>query len=590
MFAINHRRRSSSVTRRGRQVPITEQLEVRALMTSWVGQIGGAGTESVQSRAVLDSAGNMYVGGFFMATADFDTNQATSNLTSAGDSDAFVAKYSSAGNLIWARQFGGIGADVTNGLRLDPSEGSLYLTGTFTGSADFTGDGAPDLTSAGGSDVFVVKLNPATGSTVWQKSVGGASTDNGYDIVAINNRVFIAGDFKNTADFNPSATINSLTSAGKGSNRLSDGFILTLTDTGTYVSVWQVGGAYEDTVTGLAADGNNIYASGQIKGTVDIDPTSSVYSINAPSSAYSMFIASYSSTGKANWGKLITGSIPANVAYLGNDNGSLYLTGEFGTTANFNVNGSGGNLTCAGTVDAFIAKYSMADGGFAWAQKYGGAGYDTVRGAAVVNPADGSVFVGGWYKGDLDFNPGPGNGGEVSNAGGTDNFILQLEANGSYRNSWRMGGAENDGAAKPVGVLNNTLYVTGRFQLTADFPTGTTLSSFGSLDAFVMAIDLPGTAPFLTTTSSTQSVEQPLSVTDYQSVSVNSQGQSLPTDSDTSVMPRRNTGVQKLGSIVALSGTADYTAVSAAPLIDAVFSQLTIRDLDLFGTLLSRHR
>ena len=61
-------------------------------------------------------------------------------------------------------------------------------------------------------------------------------------------------------------------------------------------------------------------------------------------------------------------------------------------------------------------------------------------------------------------------------------------------------------------------------------------------------------------------------------------------DSYTAVVPRRNTGVQKPGSIVALAGTVKYSAVAAAPLIDAVFSQLTIADLDLFGALLSRDR
>ena len=485
-----------------------EQLENRLVMTSWLGQIGGTGAEFVQGRSIMDTAGNIYIGGKFSEAADFDPGPGATNLTSAGGMDAFVAKYSADGTLQWGRRFGGSLDDVTNGLRLDATGESLYVTGNFAGNADFTGDNVADLTSAGSSDVFVLKLDPASGSTLWQKGVGGTSQDNGFDIATADGYVYVVGDFKNTADFNPGSGINSLTSAGKGKTRLEDGFVLKLTDIGNYVSAWQVGGVKYDSIRNLAIEAGGVYVLGSITGTVDINPTTGTYSLQSSGDWNDPFVASYATTGAVNWGRMINGpEIPAE-AQLGSDAGSLYVTGEFGQTADCNPGGPGGILASAGSRDAFIAKYAKADGSFAWAKSFGGTGYDTSRGAAVVSPSDGSVYVGGWFYNTVDFNPGPTNGGELTSAGFNDGFLLKLDALGSYQNAWRMGGASSDIGAKPVGIIGSTVYITGGFQSNADFPTGQVLTSYGAHDIFLMAFDQPIDGVLLAAGLTTDSVEQ----------------------------------------------------------------------------------
>ena len=222
MFSLNHRRRSSSAARSSRRAPRLEQLEARTLLTSWVGQIGGVGFDSVSAQTIMDSSGNVYLGGNFAATADFDFGPGATTLTAAGTADAYIAKYAPDGGLLWVRQFGGTQGEVTTSVRLDPATGSLYATGTFVGSTDFTGDGVTDLTSAGNSDVFVVRLDPVTGNTLWHKRIGGANDDSAYDGAAADGHMYVVGRFSNTVDFNPGAGINSLTSTpltGKGSGK-----------------------------------------------------------------------------------------------------------------------------------------------------------------------------------------------------------------------------------------------------------------------------------------------------------------------------------------------------------------------------------
>ncbi len=58
----------------------------------WANAMGGADPDYGSSIA-LDGSGNVYTTGFFEGTADFDPGAGVANLTSAGSSDIFVAKY-----------------------------------------------------------------------------------------------------------------------------------------------------------------------------------------------------------------------------------------------------------------------------------------------------------------------------------------------------------------------------------------------------------------------------------------------------------------------------------------------------------------
>jgi hypothetical protein len=76
-------------------------------------------------------------------------------IVSAGTTDAFVAKYTSAGAATWARDLGGAGTDVATSVGV--SAGYPVTTGYFYGSGTF---GTQPLSSVGQSDAFVVRLAP----------------------------------------------------------------------------------------------------------------------------------------------------------------------------------------------------------------------------------------------------------------------------------------------------------------------------------------------------------------------------------------------------------------------------------------------
>jgi hypothetical protein len=99
----------------------------------------------------VDSRGNVVVSGFFQGTVDFGDGE----LTSAGDTDIFVAKYyGSDGSHLWSNRYGSTGADQGVAIAADRN-GNVVVTGIFAGTVDF---GGGELTSVGNQDIFVLKL------------------------------------------------------------------------------------------------------------------------------------------------------------------------------------------------------------------------------------------------------------------------------------------------------------------------------------------------------------------------------------------------------------------------------------------------
>jgi len=135
------------------------------------------------------SNGDLLVSGALWGTADFGGTVKTP----AGATDAFVARYTASGALVWVRLLGGAGGDEAGALALDPNTGDVWVSGRFSQSVSF--DGAP-VTSAGQSDIFVVKLSGSTGSVLQARTYGGPDNDVALDLAVDDaGNVLVAGEF-----------------------------------------------------------------------------------------------------------------------------------------------------------------------------------------------------------------------------------------------------------------------------------------------------------------------------------------------------------------------------------------------------------
>ena len=86
------------------------------------------------------------------------------------------------------------------------ASGNIYVTGFFSGSADFDpGAGVANLSSAGFQDIFIAKYD-ASGNYVWARQVGSTSEDIGNGIaIDGSGNAYVTGSFVGIADFDPGA-------------------------------------------------------------------------------------------------------------------------------------------------------------------------------------------------------------------------------------------------------------------------------------------------------------------------------------------------------------------------------------------------
>jgi len=147
----------------------------------WSSYLGGSGYDYGDSIAV-DGSGDAYVTGEtgstnFPTSGGFDTSL-------GGTQDAFVAKVSAAGALVWSSYLGGSAGDVGWGIAVDGS-GDLLVTG-YTTSTNFPVSGGFDTTHGGYADVFITKVSTAAANhapTLTTVNVlTGAAEDQDYTI------------------------------------------------------------------------------------------------------------------------------------------------------------------------------------------------------------------------------------------------------------------------------------------------------------------------------------------------------------------------------------------------------------------------
>jgi hypothetical protein len=130
-----------------------------------------------------------------------------------------VLKLNSSGTFQWVSTFGGTSIDGGEDITVD-SSGNSYITGRFRETVDF---GGGNVTSAGGGDIFVLKLN-SSGTFQWVNTYGGTSADVGEGItVDSSGNPYITGWFYETVDFGG----GNVTSAG-----VADIFVLKLNSSG----------------------------------------------------------------------------------------------------------------------------------------------------------------------------------------------------------------------------------------------------------------------------------------------------------------------------------------------------------------------
>jgi hypothetical protein len=387
----------------------------------WAKTFGAAdSTESAGRSITTDNNGNLYTTGSFGGTVDFDPNAGVFISSTNGYHDVFVTKLDTAGAFIWAKTIGGPGADVSKDIIVDNS-GNVYVTGFYNGTVDFDpNSGVTNLSSMGGMDVFIQKLD-ASGNLLWAKSIGGTGSEDGHSMsLDAAGNISLTGIFQGTVDFDPGAGTANLISNGD-----YDSFLLKLDAAGDYIWAKSFGGTEADIAYSVDTDQlNNMYVSGIFKDTADFDPDAGSYLLSSNGN-FDFFIQKLDQNGDFIWAKAMggpgmDGCYSSAIDSLGN----VYLTGQFNDTVDFDPNAGITNMTTSGFDDAFLQKIDP-NGDLGWVKTIGGNNSLDV-GNAVATDLFGGIYVTGSFNGTADLDPETGTLNHTT-SGLYDFFIIKMQ-------------------------------------------------------------------------------------------------------------------------------------------------------------------
>ncbi len=347
----------------------------------WVGQEGTFGEDSAVQVAV-DGSEDVYVAGY---------TDGSLGGASAGWYDAFLAKYSASGTLLWTRQLGTPGFEESTGVAVDGA-GNVYLAGT----ADLNLGG----TGAGGNDVFLAKYD-SEGNRLWIRQFGTASTE-------------FAGRLKLDSLGNAYICGQTAGSLGAPNSGGFDAFIAKHDAMGNLVWINQIGSPKQDEATGIAVDeSDGIYITGSTQGTIG-GP------LAGPSDC---FLAKFSVSGTLLWTRQFGSS------------GREYSVGVAvdGLHHPFVAGVTGGNLggSNAGGDDTFLAKFDRS-GNLLWTRQIGTSNGDGAGDLAL--DALGNAYISGFTNGNL----------SGSSAGGGDLFVVKFDGAGTLMWAIQDGTSSDD--------------------------------------------------------------------------------------------------------------------------------------------------
>lgn len=376
----------------------------------------------------------------------------------------------------WARQFGGAGTDVGYDVTTDAA-GNIYVTGYFNGTVDFDpGAGVASLSSTGGDDIFIIKLNSA-GSLIWARQMGGAGNERAWNVfVDASGNVHTTGWFEGTADFDPGAGVADLTAAGA-----NNAFVSKLDSSGGFVWAKMLGGSTYSEGNGIGVDAaGNVYTAGFFKGAGDFDPGAGVFTMT-PTGQEDAFVSKLDSSGAFVWARRMGGSKYAYPAGLTLDsNSNVHVVGSFSGSVDFNPGAPIASLTSAGDEDIFVVKLNSA-GTYQWARRFGGPEPDYGHDIAVDD--NGDILTTGSFDGTVDFNPGSATF-NLASGGIDDIFVSKLDANGNFLWAGNLGCSQLDIGADVAVDDEGNVYVTGLFTNSGDFDPG-----IGVFDLFAVEGD-----------------------------------------------------------------------------------------------------
>jgi hypothetical protein len=418
----------------------------------WLNRGGGAGNDEVHDM-VRDDEGNFYVTGYFSFGGQFGSQ----SLAAAGSTDVLVAKVNgSTGQFIWAKAFGGAGADA--GISITTLQGGgIAVTGFFEGQASF---GTQQVSAVAGSqDIFVLRLDN-DGNVLWVRTGGGPDSDIPYGIAADNDgNIVTTGSFKGVATFSGQAMTSVIDPILEEPSY--DIYILKYGAQGAFQWGLQGAAEYEDRGMAIATglDGS-IFVTGQFSDTITFNQTYNNGMFNAG------FLMRLAPDGTEQWLTRFGATMCLPRSMKVDNAGRIYLTGDF--LGNMAVFGSQTvTATNPYTRKVFLARFD-GDGDADWISTLGSDNQLTSQKVAL--DTDGAPYIAGDFKCSFSELTDAHAPGVFQSVGFRDVFTAKFSVDGERLWEHHMGGPRDDRAGGLALRGVDRPVVAGGFQAAFNVP------------------------------------------------------------------------------------------------------------------------
>ncbi len=361
----------------------------------WTTYFGG--NTIVNGYAVaVDAAENVYVSGTTSCTSGIATIGAYQATFAGGFlCDAFLVKFNSAGQRIWATYYGGDGQENGYSLATDNS-GNVYMAGATTSNFGMATTGAFQEIFTGVSDPFLAKFD-SLGFRQWATYYGASYFGSQfYDLQASvatdgSGNVYLAGNTSSTAGI---ATPGAFKDTIDG---VMDAFLVKFNSGGTRLWGTYYGGSAPDAALTVTTDQlGNVFIAGLTFSQSGIATPGACQEVIGDTAVYAdAFLAKFDSSGTRQWGTYYGGSSDDGATAIATDQaGNIYLAGY--TTSQSGIATPGAfrdTINNYGSIyDGFLVRFNSS-GVRHWGTYYGGDNDDYC--ASVATDGSGNAYITG---------------------------------------------------------------------------------------------------------------------------------------------------------------------------------------------------
>jgi hypothetical protein len=416
----------------------------------------GGNKADIGNRIIINSSENAIIAGF-TNSLNFPTTSGTNITKNISGEDIFIFQLNQDGSkMMFATFIGGSVYDIPLDITIDDL-GNIFVTGqTFSLDFPVTSYAYQNSTTFGGSDGFILKLNPNGSIMMFSTYIGGSNWNYCYSIALdSNNNPIVAGTTGST-DFPITPGVYDTTHNGG----YYDAFVLKLNNVGTkLIYSTFLGGSQRDYGTGVEIDSSgNVIVVGYTVSS-DFPITSGAYDTSFNGGADLFILGLNQSCSKLLFSTFLGGSKYESVYQFtisGTDD--IFITGvtnsqDFPTTSgalNRSYNG--------GSYDIYIIKFNPNASSLNYSTYLGGNSGEFGWDIAIDN--EGSVYItGSTHSKDFPITP---DAFDKTINGTNEAFCLKLDPSGSMINySTFIGGNDYEIGHGIITDSHNNFYVTG---------------------------------------------------------------------------------------------------------------------------------